>query len=115
MNDFIINIDEILKHALLSQVILKIDGNPYKEGIFISFTHNFFNLNLLLKNKRKIKTDVLKIPLPFDIYTLNNNIIFDYSIKKFIKNNPDLDLLINDLKKPCISKFYDKILTIEVN
>ena len=114
MSEFITNIDDILKQALLSHVVLTLDGNSYKEGTFISFTHIFFSLNMVVKNKRKIKTDILKIPIPFEVYQKDNTIIFDYKIKKFIRNNPDLELLINDVKKPCISKFYDKILTIEV-
>ena len=115
MNEYLTYIDDLLKDALLSNIIITIDGNNYKEGVLISFTHNFYNLNLILKNKRKIKNDILKIPLPFDVQTDKKIIIFDYRVQTFSKNNKNIEKIINDLKKPCISKFYDKILSIEVN
>jgi hypothetical protein len=112
MQDYNKNIDEILKTILLNNILLKIEGNKYKEGNFISFNYNFFSLNLLLKNKTKNKTDILKLPLPFDMYKKDDLIYFDYKIKTFIKNN-NLEELITKIKKPCVSRFYDRILTIQ--
>ena len=114
MNEYTIYLDELLKTAILSHVIIKIDGNNYKEGTLISFGYNFFNLNVNIKNKKKIKNDLLKIPLPFEANQKHNIITFDYRIKTFTKNNKDMENLINSLKKTCVSKFYDKVLTIEV-
>lgn len=114
MQDYNSIIDEYLKTILLNNVILKIDDNKYKEGTFISFSYNFFSMNLLLKNKLKNKTDILKIPLPFEIYKKDNKIFFDYKIKTFIKKNKELEEIIVKLNKPCISRFYDKILSIEL-
>ena len=115
MNDYIFDLDDTLKHLLLSQVILKIDEDVYKQGTFISFTHNYFNLNITIQNPKKVKYDILKLPLPFNCFTRKNIIYFDYKIKTFSKNNPIIEKNIMELKKPYISKFYDKIVSFEVH
>lgn len=114
MNDYTFCLDELLKPAILSNIVLTIDGNNYKEGILISFGYNFFNLNVNIKNKRKNKTDILKIPLPFEFHRKGDIILFDYRLKTFVRNNKEIEIALDDIKKPCISKFYDKILSIQV-
>ena len=115
MNDYVQTIDDHLKALLQKNVKLNLNNNVYREGKLILFSHGYFCLNLHIRNYIKNKNELLKIPLPFDVeYHDDGLLFFDYRIMKFIHNNVVAKSVIDKIKKKTLSKFYDKILTIEV-
>jgi len=115
MNEYLATIDEHLTGLLQKNLRFGLNGNTYREGKLILYTHGYFCLNVNIRNYIKNKNELLKIPIPFDIEFHDDGLLFfDYRINKFIHNNLTAEKLITNIKKSTLSKFYDKILTIEV-
>ena len=116
MNEYLLKLDEALKPFLQKNIRFIINSQPYKEGKFILYTHGYFCLNIDIKNYRKNKTEILKIPLPFkfESHVEDELLYFDYRIKSFILEHKDLDAEIKSIKSSTLSRYYDKVLTIEV-
>lgn len=118
MNDYVYSIDKNLEEFLQKDIIFRFNEHIFKRGKLIIFTHGYFSFLFSLNNPKKNnpkknKHEVLKIPVPFNTSSTSNKIIFDYRIKTLFKNDV-IEKLFKDVKKPNLSKFYDKILTIEV-
>lgn len=115
MNDYLMMIDNVLKNLLQKNIKLTVNSQIVKDGKFILFTHGYFSLNFNIFNSKKEKMELIKLPVPFDFeyYDDEGLLYFDYRIKSFTYNDKELELLINNIKKPHVSKYYDKILTIE--
>ncbi len=109
-------IDDTLKEFLQQDLIIKLNNQSYKKGKLILFNKSYFSINLILKKikKDKLKTEVLKVPYPFEYYIKNNCLYFDYKLKSFFKNDEDLPILFKGVRKPDFSKFYDKLLEMSV-
>lgn len=114
MNEYLLKLDQALKPFLQRNIKFTINNQQYKEGKFILYTHGYFSLNFNIRNHRKNKTETLKIPLPFNFehYLSEGLIYFDYRIKTFA-HNIEIEQTIKDIKKVNLSRYYDKILTIE--
>lgn len=115
MNDYLLQLDDVLKHFLQRNIKFLINSQFYKEGKFIFYTHGYFSLNFNIKNYRKNKTEILKIPIPFDfeIHRNDNLLYFDYRVKTFSHNNTEIEKYIKTVENPILSRYFDKILTIE--
>lgn len=115
MNDYLITIDQVLKNLLQKDIRFILNNQITKEGKFILYNHGYFLFNFNIKNYKKNKLEILKLPIPFNFeyYKEEGLIYFDYRIKSFSHSDNDIDKLIKGVKKPHISKYYDKILTIE--
>jgi len=116
MNEYIDKIEHIFKKNLLKTIKLSINKKVYKEGQFTLFNYNFFHLNLHLKNFKKNKHEILKIPLPFNVHYMEteNRILFDYRLSTFTYNNKVLENLILSIAKPPLSRYYNNILVLEI-
>lgn len=117
MNEYLQKIDEGLKPFFQKKIRLLINDQQYKEGRFILYTHGYFSLNLEVENAKKKKTEVIKIPLPFECeyYPDESLLYFDYRIQSFTKEYKILEALIRKMTAPSLSRYYDKIVTIEVS
>jgi hypothetical protein len=115
MNQYLLDIDDILKPYLQKNIRFIINNQPYKEGKFILYTHGYFSLNFNIRNYRKNKTETVKLPLPFsyEVHKSEDLLYFDYRLKTFIREHKDIENCIKDVKNQTLSKYYDKILTIE--
>lgn len=115
MNDYLFDIDETLNPFLQKNIKFVLNDQVYKEGKFILYTHGHFSLNFDIKNNKKNKIETVKIPLPFSFESHNkdNLLFFDYRIKTFTREHKDIELYIKNIKKTTLSRYYDKILTIE--
>lgn len=112
-NTNLLQLDETLKDYLQRDLVLRLNNQTYKRGKLILFTHSYFTINLIVKNIKKNKNDTLKIPIPFNHY-VTDCLIFDYKVSTFLKADKELITLFEKIKKPDFSKFYDKLLQIEV-
>jgi len=115
MNDYLTTIDEVFKGLLQKDIRFVLNNQTTREGKLILFNHGYFSINLNIKNYKKNKLEVLKLPIPFnfEVYQDEGLLYFDYRVKTFVHNNSEMLILINNIKKPHISKYYDKILIIE--
>lgn len=115
MNDYLLELDDVLKPFLQKNIRFTINNQPHKEGKFILYTHGYFSLNFNIKNYRKNKMEIIKIPLPFDYeaHESDNLLYFDYRIKTFSKDHKDIEDCIKAIRAPVLSRYYDKILIIE--
>jgi len=115
MNDYLMSIDNVFKNLLQKDIRFVLNNQTTKEGRFILFSHGYFSFNFNIKNYKKNKMELLKLPIPFDYeyYESEGLLYFDYRIKTFSHNDAEIELLIKNIKKPQLSKYYDKILTIE--
>jgi hypothetical protein len=91
-----------------------IENKTIKTGKIILFSIKDFFCSFLLLNEIKKKRFIYEIPYPYDILIENENLIFDYTLDTFIKNNPLIkeDLLKLRTKKP--SKLFNKKLTLKI-
>jgi len=115
LNDYLHKLDETLKPLLLRDIRFTINSQHYKEGNFVLYNYGYFSINFSLKNYRKHKTEIIKIPLPFNVeyYEDEKLLYFDYRLHSFCHDKEIIEL-IKKVKKPMLSRFYDKIVTIEV-
>lgn len=114
MNDYLLKLDDHLKPFLQRNIKFLINSQPYKEGKFILYTYGYFSVHFHIKNYRKHKTEILKLPLPFNYepYPDENLLYLDYRLHTFA-HDAEIIQLINKVKNPILSRFYDKIVTIE--
>lgn len=115
MNDYIMNINEKLKHFLQRNVNICVNNEVYKQGKLILYTNGIFTINIHLKSSKKHKNEILKLPTPFGIEYCGdiNTIYFDYRIQTFAHKDKQIIDLIGLVKPKTVSRLYDKILTIE--
>ena len=115
MNDYLVKIDNVLKQLLQKNIKFLLNDQVVKDGKFILFTHGYFSLNFIIYNHKKDKLELIKLPVPFDFeyYEDEGLLYFDYRIKTFSHNDKEIEQFINNIKKPKVSKYYDKILTLE--
>lgn len=108
-------IDNVLKNLLQKNIKLVLNDQVMKDGKFILFAHGYFSLNFNIFNNKKDKLELIKLPIPFDFeyYEDEGLLYFDYRIRAFTHNDTELESLISNIKKSQVSKYYDKILTIE--
>jgi hypothetical protein len=116
MNDYILGINDVLNPFLQKTIRFTINNQIHKEGKFILYTHGYFSLNFNIKNYRKNKIEIIKLPLPFnyELHTEDELLYFDYRLRTFIKEHKDIENCIKNIKNKVLSRYYDKILTIEV-
>ena len=117
MNDYLTSIDNILKQLLQKDIRFVLNDQVNREGKLILFNHGYFTLNFHIKNYRKNKNELFKIPVPFDFeyHDEDGLLYFDYRIKTFSHGNTEIESMIKNIKKPHTSKYYDKILIIETH
>lgn len=114
MNDYIYDIDTQINNFLQKELIFQINNQTFKRGKLIIYAHGYFSYLFTIKNNKKSKNEILKLPIPFFSSFDEKVITFDYRIKTLFTGNKQLEEMLKEVKKPNISKFYDKILTIEV-
>lgn len=112
--DMIKEIEETFKNLLQKNIILRLDQQVYKRGKLLLYSHGSYNLLCTMQPMTKPKIEVLKIPLPFAFYIEKQSIVFDYRIDQFL-NTELLASYYKKVKKPNLSKFYDKRLYWEIN
>jgi len=78
---------EINKH-LQKNTEFCIDSKVIKAGRIILFSVKDFFCTFLLYNETKKKRFLYEIPYPFDFSINENEMIFDYTLSTFTKNNP---------------------------
>jgi hypothetical protein len=115
MNDYQMSIDNILKQLLQKNIKFVLNDQVTREGKLILFNHGYFTLNFHIKNHRKNKNELFKLPIPFDFEYHDDDglLYFDYRIKTFAHGNEEIETMVKGAKKTHLSKYYDKILIIE--
>lgn len=113
MNVLVDNIDGYLKGFLQANISFCLNKKTIKTGKLLLFEHGYFNYIFHIQTKSK-KTSI-KIPFPFDCYLKGKEIHFDYTIKKFTNELPDINDTLKTIKINNPSKFYDNVLKIMVN
>jgi hypothetical protein len=113
MNDYIYNIDSQIDTLLQRELVFRLNDQTFKRGRLIIYSHGYFTLLFTIKNHKKMKNEVLKVPIPFLSTIEDTTITFDYRIKTLFTGNAELESMLKEVKKPNLSKFYDKLLTIE--
>lgn len=108
------NITKKINSNLQKNVEFIIDNKVIKSGRIILFSVKDFFCSFLLMNEIKKKRFVYEIPYPFNMILENNDIIFDYTIDAFSKNNPIIkdDLIKFRNRKP--SKLFNKKLILKI-
>ena len=103
-----------LDTVLQKDVTYNLNGKVIKEGRIILFNIKDFYINFMLITKKQV-TKNYEIPIPYDIKTTPNSLIFDYSVKHITKGSGEILRMITQLQTKVgkKSKFYDNILTIE--
>lgn len=116
MNEYIQNIENIFKELLLKRVQIFINKKLYKEGQFTLFTYNYFSINIHLKNDKKKKMEILKIPLPFDVIKsrIDEPVILDYRISTFAYHNKAIENKVMTLAKATLSRYFNNVVVIKV-
>ena len=113
MNDYVYDIDKQLDNFLQKELVFKLNEQSFKRGQLIIYSHGYFTFLFTIRNHRKNKNEILKIPVPFSTTMEDNKVTFDYRIKTLFTGNKMIEDAFKEVKKPNISKFYDKLLTIE--
>jgi hypothetical protein len=108
------NIIQIINKHLQKKVDFTIDNKTIKSGKIILFSVKDFFCSFLLFSEQKNKRFLYEIPYPFHYSELNGNIIFDYTIDTFVKNNPSVKDELLKLKNKKQSKLFNKKLTLKI-
>jgi hypothetical protein len=116
MNEYITELETIFKQILLNRVQVFINKKLYKEGQFTLYNQTYFSLNLYIKNSKKNKLEIIKLPVPFDYYytAKEQQLIFDYRLSTFAHNNKDIEHKILALPKTTLSRYFNNIIIIKV-
>lgn len=106
-------IASVNKH-LQKNIDFIIDNKTIKTGKILLFSVKDFFCSFLLLNETKKKRFLYEIPYPFEFYENENEIVFDYTLTSFTKNNPTIkdDLLKFRNKKP--SKLFNKKVRLKI-
>lgn len=108
------DLEDILTNTLQKKISLEIDGKVFKTGKLLLYTTKYFFLCLTMQTAKKSREKV-EIPIPYNIEThpRDNLIYFDYRNSTLSKSNEAAKELIDKLGTSK-SKYYNKILTIEI-
>lgn len=106
-------IENILSKYLQKNIIITLEHKTLKKGRLLLFCiKDFFCLFTLLCEEKNNKKITYEIPYPFGIITGQNKLIFDYTIKRFCKENINLEQSIKNIMPEKPSKIFNKKITI---
>ncbi|NBP03296.1 MAG: hypothetical protein EBU90_25065, partial [Proteobacteria bacterium] len=106
------NISTKINSHLQKNIDFVVENKVIKSGKIILFSVKDFFCSFLLLNENKKKRFLYEIPYPFNVSIDESNIVFDYTLDSFLKNNPLIkdDLIKFRNKKP--SKLFNKKLIL---
>jgi len=111
MDEIYNKFEKAIEPFLLEDIIFRINGKKIKNGQLLIYSKKNFGLVFTLQKGNRRSS--LKLPIPFDITTKNNSVLFDYKIATFLSNNKTPTTLNKqNIKNTKKSKLYDIILTI---
>lgn len=114
MNDYIQQFENILKKLLLKKIQIVVNQKLFKEGQLILFQQHHFFFQLHIKNTRKNKIEIVKIPFPFEFLFKNDQLVCDYRISTFSQQNMEIEKLIRSMKFKTVSRYFDNIVFMKI-
>jgi len=106
-------IEQNISKFLQRPVVFNLEHKTLKKGRLLLFcVKDFFCTFTLLCEEKNNKKILYEIPYPFGITVLENKIIFDYTLKKFCRNNTSLEHITKELLPEKTSKIFNKKLSI---
>lgn len=105
-------IEQIIKHFLLRDVVFSLEEKKLKSGKFMLFAIRDFFCIFTLFDQTKNKKIIYEIPYPFNIEHNDNKITFDYTLNTFCKNNKDIIEASKGTGRKKPSKFFNKKLVV---
>jgi len=108
-------LEKVLMGLLQKDIKLLIDGKLFRKGKLLLFRQNNYCLELTIR-KNNIDIKKFEVPIPFAIENWDDDgvIYFDYRIATLAHKDKVVLDMIKKLPTNGQSKFYDKILEIEI-
>jgi hypothetical protein len=105
-------IEDLIKPLLLTHIDFLLENKKIKSGKFILFSVRDFFCVFTFHDTLKNKKIIYEIPYPFNVYTTNGGVIFDYTVNTFCEKNLDIatHIIRHSSKKP--SKLFNKKLFV---
>lgn len=106
-------IEKTISTFLQRSIIFSLEHKTLKKGKLLLFcVKDFFCTFTLLCEEKNNKKIIYEIPYPFDITVATNKLIFDYTLKKFCRNNDNLEIAVKKILPEKTSKIFNKKITI---
>jgi hypothetical protein len=109
------NIERSVNNFLQNNLCFALENKILKRGKLILFSIKDFYCTFTLicqeKNNKKI---IFEIPYPFAFLHKQKEIVFDYSISSFVKNNNQIEPCVAKVSTVKPSKYLNKKITITV-
>jgi hypothetical protein len=106
----LLNLDNSFKELFQKDVQLTLKNKPYKKGKLINFKLSGCYLSLVMLTEKKKET--FEIPFPYAIKTVNEKLVFDYTLSTLAEQDYDLHVNLKSTSQVKNCKFYNAILTI---
>ena len=108
-------IEDALKSILQRKIKINLNNKQIKKGKLILFKQSNYHLELTIKREgNELKRFEIPIPFNIEIHKSDGLMYFDYRFSTLSKGNKELFDIMSKLPKEGNSKFYNKILEIEV-
>lgn len=105
-------IEENIKHLLLTDVNFILEGKKLKTGKLILFAvRDFFCIFTLFDNIKNKKT-IYEIPYPFSFRTNSHGVEFDYTVDAFCEKCTGIHDKVKTIPPKKTSKFFNKKLIV---
>jgi len=106
-------IEKIFSTFLQKTLMFQLEHKTLKKGRLLLFcVKDFFCTFTLLCEEKNNKKIIYEIPYPFGIIASENKLIFDYTLKRFSRNNSELESCVKQIMPDKPSKIFNKKITI---
>jgi hypothetical protein len=106
----LINLDNSLKNYFQKTIQLTLKNKSFKKGRLINFKTSGCYVSIILQTDKK--RDIFEVPFPFAIKTINNKLVFDYTLGTLSEQDYDLLINIRSVTQVKKCKFYNTTLSI---